>query len=65
MLLGQLLRPQENGNASNQTSTNGDNQGQDIEETQNKPEIEGDKHEGSAQEGAESAQDETTPASNS
>ncbi|MBU3810637.1 MAG: hypothetical protein H9893_03135 [Candidatus Niameybacter stercoravium] len=65
MLLGQLLRPQENGNASNQTSTNGDNQGQDIEETQNKPEIEGDKHEGSAQEGAESAQAETTPSSNS
>lgn len=66
MLLGQLMRPQENGNAFNQTSTNGDNQGEGIEEeTQNKPEIEGDKHEDSVQEAAEDQQADTTSSSNS
>ena len=57
MLLNQLMRPQENEHASNQTSTNDNNQEEDIEkETQNKPEIEGDKHEDLPQEAAEGAQ---------
>lgn len=65
-LLGQLLRPQENGNSEGQPPTNGGNEGADPqEEIQNKSEIEGDKDENAAQALPEGTQAETAPSSNS